>query len=256
MLLRDDQACGDRMNSAMQQSGSGQASEPVVMTVWGWIVVLSVVCGVGFFGYTAWQRLHLANDLGGVTRSVSRAVAPAQLPEPATGSVPQAGTASAQRLFDELVRERRTREIQVSAWRASADANKQQLQAIANSLQSLEGRVDVIQKAVASTPAVSPQPAQVRAAREGVAQVVAASRSVHQALDTARAAANVDVTSLPLQRIPAQAMNITGFGNGVVQIGGQNLSVGQSLQKGETIVAVDPESHSIVTNQRIISVTN
>lgn len=223
------------------------------MTVWGWVVVLAVVCGAGFFG---WEHFHLANYLGGVVHAVPRAAVAPQIPEPATATTSQAGPASAQQLADELVRERRAREIQASAWRAAADTNKQQLQAIADSLQSLEERVDVIQKAVASTPAASPQPAQVRAAREGVAQVVAASRSVHQALDTARAAANVDVASLPLQSIPAQAMNITGFGNGVVQIGGQNLSVGQSLQKGETIVAVDPESRSIVTNQRIISVTN
>lgn len=255
-MLRDDQACGDRMDSAIQQGGSGQASGPVVMTVWGWFVVFAVVCGVGFFGYVGWQHFQPVNYLDGVVRAVPRAAAAPQIPEPATTPMPQAGTASAQQLSAELVRERRGREIQASAWRAAADANKQQLQAIADSLQSLEERVDVIQKAVASTPTVSPQPAQVRAAREGVAQVAAASRSVHQALDTARAAANVDVTSLPLQSIPAQAMNITGFGNGVVQIGGQNLSVGQSLQKGETIVAVDPESHSIVTNQRIISVTN
>ncbi|MEX3917881.1 hypothetical protein AB4Y43_16815 [Paraburkholderia sp. BR10872] len=245
------------MDSAIQQGGSGQMPGQVVMTARGWIVLLAIAGAVGFGGYAEWQRLHPAEYAGGVAHQMPpRTVAPAQPSGAVGGPLPQFTGASSQQLSDELVRERHTREIQASAWRAAAEANKHQLEAMADSLQSLEERVDVIQKAVASAPAATPQAPQARATRDGVAQVVAVSHSIHQALDTARAAAGVDVTALPLQAIPAQAMNITGFGNGVVQIGGQSLSVGQALQKGEIIVAIDPESHSIVTNQRIINVTN
>jgi len=244
----------------VQQRDAGHASGQIVMTTRGWVILCALVCGLGIVGYKAWQGSRLGEVPGSAEQASPQARpevhgAPSGL-QSAPAVQRQAGPASTQQLTADVIRESQAREIQVSAWRAAAAANRQQIQAIADSLQSLDERVDAIEKAAAAAPAATLQPAQAHTTREGVTQVAAVSKSIHQALDTARATANLDVTSLPLQVIPAQTLNVTGFGNGVVQIGGQNLSVGQSLQKGETIMAVDPESHSIVTNQRIISVTN
>jgi hypothetical protein len=145
-----------------------------------------------------------------------------------------------------LQRERESYGARAAAWRLVAETNRQQIAALSSQLQAVESKVVAMEKAAPGS----------RAPREAVPDVAASTRAVHAAIDAAKTTAQVDVASLPVENISGQSLNVTALGNGVVQLGAQKLAVGELLTPGETIVAVDPVSRSIVTNRRILNVTN
>ncbi|NRF83768.1 hypothetical protein HQ619_07480 [Burkholderia gladioli] len=222
-------------DQALTQGGS-----KVEMTPLGKLVMVLIAIGVAFVGWTYYQGQSIGahgSAIGGhpAARPVTHAM---PRPSPASAASPTVDQVS-----QELSRERHERAVQIAAWRAVSEAGRQQLADLTAVMQTLDARVDAIQR----------MPTPPRPARDEVAE---GARAVHKAADAAKATASVDVASLPIETVTAQAMNLVGFGKGVVGIGNQKLSVGQSLQQGETIVAIDPESRSIVTNRRIINVTN
>ncbi|HGO6128512.1 TPA: hypothetical protein ACK3RK_007097 [Burkholderia cepacia] len=212
----------------------------VEMTPLGKLVIALVAIGVGFAAWTYYQGQEgRPHGVVGTNRPAMQPVAH----EAARSSQTPTGALSSEQVLHVLEKERRDRAIQVAAWRAVAESSRQQVADLASAMEALDAKVAAIQK----------MPAPPRPAREEVAE---GARAVHKAADAAKATASIDVASLPIETVTAQAMGLNGFGKGVVGIGGQKLSVGQSLQQGETIVAIDPESRSIVTNRRIINVTN
>lgn len=241
------------------QVGGAQPSGRVEMTAAGWVVALAILGGLAYGGTVAWQHNfarqdHFEADAGPAMRVLVPDTPAVRSPAGSGGTrVVQSSLPSAAQLADQLLRERRDRAIQASAWRAVAETTRQQIAEIEGGLQDLDARVDAIQK-TAIAPAEPTRP--VHAPRDVAAQAAAASKSLHQELGATRAAVGVDISSLPVESDSAQALNVTGFGNGVVEIGGHGLAVGQEYQKGETVVAIDAGSHSIVTSRRIINVTN
>lgn len=222
------------------QASTVNGGAKVEMTPLGKLVMVLVAIGLAFAGWTYYQGQVSGAHVGAV--SAHQAVQPVMhaVPRPSQASP---GVPSVDQVSQELSRERHERAVQVAAWRAVSEASRQQLADLTSAMQSLDAKVDAIQK----------MPTPPRPTRDEVAE---GAKAVHRAADAAKATASIDVASLPIETVTAQAMNLTGFGKGVVGIGNQKLSVGQSLQQGETIVAIDPESRSIVTTRRIINVTN
>lgn len=201
------------------------------MTPLGWLVAILLGVGASFI---AWQHFRE------VKMSAPAAI---QLAPDAPRNV--AGAPAVPAVAQMLERERRERAQQIVAWRAVSAASRERVAELEGVLQALNAKVEAIQKASAAVP--------VRASRDEVADMA---RMARKSAEVAKAAAAIDVASLPIESVSAQAMNMTGFSRGEVVIGNQKLAVGQSLQQGESIVAIDPESRSIVTNRRIINVTN
>ncbi|WP_157649435.1 hypothetical protein [Burkholderia ubonensis] len=212
----------------------------VEITPLGKLVMTLIAIGLAFGGWAYYQAQEgRPHGDAGVSQTAIQLVARA----PARPAQASTGTPSSDQALHALEKERHERAVQVAAWRAVSDSSRQQLADLASAMEALDAKVGAIQK----------MPAPPRPAKDEVAE---GAKAVHKAADAAKAAASIDVASLPIETVTAQAMGLTGFGKGVVGIGGQKLSVGQSMQQGETIVAIDPESRSIVTNRRIINVTN
>lgn len=227
------------------RAGSGQADERrVELTASGWLVVIVAIAGASIGAWAAYQHYGSAASARFPQAAQHEQAAQQQ------GSAPQtapAGTSvpSVTQVTQVLVKERREHEIQIAAWRALNDVTKRQIASLQSSLQALDDRIDAVQK-------TSPP----RAVHAGVTDAASSARALHTTLDTTKAMTDIDVASLPVETVSAQTLNVMGFGNGVVEIGNQKLTVGQFYQPGETIVAIDPVSRSIVTNRRIINVSN
>ena len=235
----------DNALHAARAAGGQAEGHRVELTVSGWLTIVLAIAGVSIGACGAYQHYASAAPAH-VPQAAQR-----QQPVPQQESEPQASPSGASvpsvtQLTQALVRERRDHDIQIAAWRAMNELTRQQIASLHSGLQALDEKIDAVQK-------MPPPPA--RAAHPGVADVVSSARALHATLDTAKAMADVDVASLPVETVSAQSLNVTGFGNGVLEIGDQKLAVGQAYQPGETIVAIDPVSRSIVTNRRIINVS-
>jgi hypothetical protein len=230
---------------AARPAGGETEERRVELTASGRLVLILAIAGASIGAWAAYQHYGPAT--------------PARLPQPVLheqtaqqpGNAPQAAPAGAStpsvaQLTQVLLKERRDHEIQIAAWRALTEATRQQIASLQAGLQALDGKIDAIQK--------TPPPA--RLVRAGSADAISSAKALHATLDATKTTADIDVASLPVETVSAQALNVTGFGNGVVEIGNQKLTVGQIYQPGETIVAVDPVSRSIVANRRIINVSN
>jgi predicted negative regulator of RcsB-dependent stress response len=228
------------LQGAHASGGEQSGVQRVEVTSLGWLLIIIVMIAAIVFGWGAYQHHESA-----VLSPAGRASLPVQ-PHPeqkiVTQAQPQAPSAmSVAQQSADLLNERREHVVQFAASRAVGEVEKQQLADLNAGLQALDAKIDAMSKA----------PAQPR--RDNPAEV---SKNLHKALDTAKATAAIDVESLPIETVTPQALNVSGFGEGVVEIGGQKLTAGQSLQQGETIVAIDAKSKSIVTNRRILNVTN
>lgn len=232
---------------AARGAGSQPDGHRVELTVTGWLVIVLAIAGMTIGACGAYQHYASASAAPAHLPPVAQHQ-PLLLQESATQAGPSgASMPSVAQLTQALVKERREHEIQIAAWRAMNELTRQQIASLHSNLQALDDKIDALQK--------MPPPA-VRAVHPGVTDATSSARTLHTTLDAAKAMTDVDVTSLPVETVSAQSLNVTGFGNGVVQIGDQKLTVGQAYQPGETIVAVDPDSRSIVTNRRIINVSN
>lgn len=227
-------------------AGSGQVDgRPIELTASGRFVLVLAIASAGFGAWAAYQR-HAVGEPARASHAASPQQVALQQADGAVAQLPQMNAPTVAQLTQELVKERSERNAQTAAWRALTEANRQQIASLNAGLQALDAKIDALQK--------TSQP--LRSSRDGVVDAASSAKSLRKAVDAAKATAQVDVTSLPVETASAQSLNATGFGNGVVEIGGEKITVGQSFQPGETIVAIDPVSRSIVTNRRIINVTN
>lgn len=258
------------LQSARADGGAQFDGRRIELTASGKVVVMAAIAGAAFVGWSAYQHFSVPEPAVASARHTSaheqRAAVPtntaAMTSEPEHAGTNASANANANaspmanvnapslaQMTQTLLKERVDHNVQTAAWRTVNDANRQQLANLTASLQALEAKVGALQRASQATPAA-------RVQREAVAEAAASAKNLSKAADTAKAATDVDVGSLPVESVSAQALGVGSFGNGVVEIGGQKLAAGQLFQAGETIVAIDPVSRSIVTNRRILNVTN
>ncbi|WP_116138390.1 hypothetical protein [Trinickia diaoshuihuensis] len=243
------------MENTLQASGAAEGMRReaggVELTAAGRLLIVALIAAVGFGCWLTYQRYDAGKAPGAPVRAGS-AHTPSNPAISAGGGTSGASIGSESavsklaQLTDTLQQERAVRSAQETAWRAMADTSRQQLAVLSSQLQAVESKISALER-------TAPVP---RAPREEVADIAASARAVRAAMESAKSTAQVDVASLPVETATAQSLNLTGLGNGVVQLGTQKLAVGQALTPGETIVAVDPVSRSIVTNRRILNVTN
>ncbi|WP_143055736.1 hypothetical protein [Paraburkholderia hospita] len=220
------------------QSSGAQSGAKIEMTLFGKVVLILLFVGAGVGGW------FYSQGQGAGTHATNQVVRAAQASAHANTQPSLTSSGSApDHAAQDLAKERHERAVQIAAWRAVSDVNRQQLADLNASMQTLDAKLDAIQKM-----STVPRPSKDDAAESA--------RAVHRAAEVAKVVAAIDVGSLPIETVTAQALNLAGFGKGIVGIGNQKLSVGQAWQQGETIVAIDPESRSIVTSRRIINVTN
>ncbi|MGN6232426.1 MAG: hypothetical protein ACTHNZ_14855 [Trinickia sp.] len=252
------------MENTLQAAGAVQnerrETNGVELTAAGRLLFAAVIAATIFGGWAAYQRYDSAKAPVVPMRQSVAHPAPVFAADAASGAGGAgtsrvAGTAGESveskltHLIETLQQERAVHGAQAAAWRSVADTSRLQIAALASQLQAVESKITAMEK-------VAPAAAAAHVPHEAVADVASSARAVHSALDVAKSTAQVDVGSLPVEAVSAQSLNLTGLGNGVIQLGTQKLAVGQALTPGETIVAVDPVSRSIVTNRRILNVAN
>lgn len=255
------------MENTLQAAGAiengRRETNGVELTAAGRLLIAAVIAATIFGGWVAYQRYDSAKAPAlpvrqSVAHPMAVAAADAASGAGVAGTSTAAGTgvealeSKLAHLTDTLQQERAMHSAQAAAWRSVADTSRLQIAALSSQLQAVESKITAMEKAA---PAALAAPA-ARAPHEAVADMASSARAVHPALEAAKSTAQVDVGSLPVEAVSAQSLNLTGLGNGVIQLGTQKLAVGQAFTSGETIVAVDPVSRSIVTNRRILNVTN
>ena len=126
------------------------------------------------------------------------------------------------------------------AWKAAFDEQGKRLADAEKALQDLDALIAAIPKNVPAKP------------KE---EAVAASHMVRKNIEAAKSI-RIDVSALPIEFVTPEKSGISAFGKGSVSIGGEALRVGSKLPSGEVLIAVDPESRTVVTDKRIVTVTN
>jgi len=126
------------------------------------------------------------------------------------------------------------------AWKAAFDEQGRRLADAEKALQDLDALIAAIPKNVSVKP------------KE---EAVGVSHVVRKNLEAAKAI-RVDISALPIEFVTAEKSGISAFGKGAVSIGGESIRIGSKLPSGEVLVAVDPESRTVVTDKRIVTVTN
>ena len=200
-----------------------------------------VAIGLAVYGLKEHVRLPVS---GGAPATVS-ASAPSAVP--ATERAPGTESAVSKRdrpaEFDyaaELARERQTRVVLQAAWKAAFDSQDKRLSEMEKGLQELDQQV-----------AAAGRPMPLKAKEE----VSAGSHVLRKGADVAKVA-KVDLSAMPIEFVTPEKSGISAFSKGGVTIGGERHAVGGKLPSGETLVAVDPESRTVVTDKRIVNVTN
>lgn len=126
------------------------------------------------------------------------------------------------------------------AWRAAFDEQGKRLADAEKTLQDLDALI-----------AAMPKNAPVKQREEAVAT----SHTVRRNIDATKAV-RIDVSTLPIEFVTPEKSGINNFSRSSVSIGGDTMRVGMKLPSGEMLIAVDPESRTVVTDKRIVTVTN
>lgn len=230
-------------------AGADEQAEAMAFTPLGKLLVLLVLLGGGFstwkFGPTI---LHAWTEpVNAVRAHTEQHASPVALkaPAPSAHTTEQQQPAQAAHVSSERVQRDQLMQVSV-AGRALAEQNRQRIADLDSTLQVLDEKLSALE---------AQKPSNVtRAERE---QAAAALKTVHGVAAAVKEAATVDVSALPVETVSAGSIGIANLTKGAVFLaGGKQVAVGQPLRSGETVVAVDPESHAIVTNRRIINVTN
>jgi len=233
-----------------------QVSQPVKgkyeITALGWLLIALVGVTIGFGAYTG--SGSLIGMVSGKTSAHAADRQPARVthaPVPAAVAKASAtlGVAVAPADKDQvtaslradLEQERKNHLVQAGASKAVADELQRRLAEFDGRLKSLVDRM-------AALPAASSQSAR--------AAVVASAQEVQKSVNAAKAHAAIDLSSLPIDFVTSQSSGISGFDRDGIVVAGRKLGVGHKLQSGEAIVAIDAESRTVVTEKRILNVTN
>lgn len=128
------------------------------------------------------------------------------------------------------------------AWKAAFDEQARRIAEIEKALQSLDAAISAIPKTTVAP--VKPKE-----------EAAAASHMIRKNVEETKAL-RVDVSALPIEFVNSEKSGISSFAKGSVTIGGQSTHVGSKLPSGEILIAVDPESRTVVTDKRIVTVAN
>jgi hypothetical protein len=230
-------------------AGADEQAEAMAVTPLGKLLVVLVLLGGGF---SAWKFgptiLHAWTEpTNAAHANVEQRTSPVTLEAAASAAHTAEKQQSAQATQASPEQAQRDHLMLVAvAGRALAEQNRQRIVDLDSTLQGLDEKLGVLEAQKPSSV--------IRAARE---QAAAAVKTVHATAAAVKEAASVDVAALPVETVSAASIGIANLTKGAVSLaGGQQVAVGRALRSGETVVAVDPESHAIVTNRRIINVTN
>ncbi|AMR78572.1 hypothetical protein [Cupriavidus nantongensis] len=130
--------------------------------------------------------------------------------------------------------------VLLAALRATTEAQSARLSEAERALNRLETQLESLPKAT------SP-----RAKEEAAVSAQTARKTVAEAK-----VSKVDVSALPVEFMTAEKSGISSFDSGSVVIAGTRHTVGAHLPSGELLVAVDPQTRTVVTDKRIVNVPN
>lgn len=130
------------------------------------------------------------------------------------------------------------------------------LRSIANSvfqeqhrmIAEVEATVKTVGMRVAQLPVANQQ--QKIAKDEAAALVQGVQKSVQ-----AVKAKTVDISSLPIEFVTVQSSGIQAIYKDGLVLNGQRIALGQKLPSGETLVGIDTEYRTVVTDRRILNIT-
>jgi hypothetical protein len=240
--------------------GREEQGETIAMTPLGKLLIVLALLGGGILAWKFGPSFVHARVNSVHARTAPQASPVSQkLPVPAVPVVPavpalpdlSARSQTIQSVRASAGQTQRDHLVQITvAARAVAEQNRQRIAELDASMHELDDKLSELQahKATSVSRAVS------RAPRE---EAAASAKTLHANVAAVKEAATVDVAALPVETVSAQSIGITNLTKGTVSLtDGQHVAVGQALRSGETVIAVDPESHAIVTNRRIINVTN
>ncbi|TDF55105.1 hypothetical protein E1J61_36605 [Cupriavidus sp. L7L] len=130
--------------------------------------------------------------------------------------------------------------MMLAALRATAEAQNVRLAEAERTLADLETLLTSLPKATTQ-----------KAKEEISTSMQAARKTVATAKST-----KVEVSALPVEFMTAEKSGISAFEKESVVIAGARHAVGARLPSGEVLVAVDPQSRTVVTDKRIVNVPN
>uniref|UniRef100_UPI003F49461C hypothetical protein n=1 Tax=Cupriavidus taiwanensis TaxID=164546 RepID=UPI003F49461C len=128
----------------------------------------------------------------------------------------------------------------LAALRATAEAQNVRLAEAERTLADLETLLASLSKATT---------------QKGKEEISVSTQAATKTVATAKAA-KVDVSALPVEFMTAEKSGISAFDKESVVIAGARHAVGHRLPSGELLVAVDPQSRTVVTDKRIVNVPN
>lgn len=227
-----------------------QTEEKYEITALGWLLLALAALAIGFILYlssskseTVGQSHTMTAPIAAAPAATLSASAPASPITVASTTVPAPQPDKEKIIVDlkaELEKERKSRTTQASASKALAEELQRRISEFEERLKNLNARI----AALPTTTAPAPR-----------AAVITSSQDLQKAVTSAKASA-VDVTRLPIDFVTPQSSGISGFAKDGVNVGNQRIALGQKLPSGETVIAVDPETRTVVTEKRILNVTN
>ncbi|BDB30484.1 hypothetical protein Tamer19_42540 [Cupriavidus sp. TA19] len=222
-----------------QATGSAVKTGGYEMTASGRVLLVALLCVIGMAGY-------LYTDSHGVRRSSAEGPTsqkePARAPQPIVSPEKQEAAgpvvhAEAKESTREGQREA-TSTVMLAALRATAEAQNVRLAEAERTLADLE----TLLASKATTP-------------KGKEEISVSTQAARKTVATAKAA-KVDVSALPVDFMTVEKSGISVFDKESVVIAGARHAVGSRLPSGELLVAVDPQSRTVVTDKRIVNVPN
>lgn len=230
-------------DGTLKTQATGPARKPggYEMTAAGKLLLVAglILIGVAGYLYIDSSGARLASPTG---RALQQEPARAK-PEPVTISDKRAASGAVGPGPKELSRDAHreaTSAVMLAALRATAEAQNVRLAEAERTLADLETLLTSLPKAT------------TQKAKEEISTSMQAARKT---VATAKAT-KVEVSALPVEFMTAEKSGISAFEKESVVIAGARHAVGARLPSGEVLVAVDPQSRTVVTDKRIVNVPN
>lgn len=202
------------------------------ITASGKALLIGLLCAIGITGYlfTAPDGWKSAAD---ASAPIQRAVA-----GPPSSSIGRPGRTAPPSTVHVSATE--STAVLLAALRATTDAQNVRLAEAERALSKLETLLNNLPKATG---------------QKSKDEVSASAQTARRTLAEAKVT-KVDVGALPVEFMTAEKSGISSFDSGSVVISGTRHTVGKHLPSGELLVAVDPQSRTVVTDKRIVNVPN
>ncbi|MDR6398012.1 hypothetical protein ACTOWA_00095 [Herbaspirillum seropedicae] len=249
-------------------SASVKKESPVQITKLGWLYLGIFIAVTAFFG-----RHQMMDAAGWLATKVSGQIkvpaAPKQEAKAVNARIGQAavnkvnpaaqGQATAVPPASEERADTKQFVTKVAELQGQLDVAKREssvLRSIANTvfqeqhrmIAEVEATVKSVGMRVAQLPVANQQ--QKIAKDEAAALVQGMQKSVQAAK-----AKTVDISSLPIEFVTVQSSGIQAIYKDGLILNGQRVALGQKLPSGETLVGIDTEYRTVVTDRRILNIT-